>query len=224
MILHLLLLMACSMLCIAGWLRHTKGVAPVQRAHRWRSSSFPAPAGLVYRLDGAETPNRTVSAALTPRVTANGGVAFPRGWNHCVTLGTVSIVAYTWALAKLAEDNPDGHREREQALDRALIVPTLAFAALAIFMALGRINPFYALTLTALVWAVMAYSAFRTHGWEWQAVTIAREGLKTAGMWPQMPGASHMLDRALSAQAWCRIGGFPRYFPRWCSPDPMEQK
>lgn len=215
MIFHLFLLIACTMLAIAGWLRYSKGVAPVQKAHRRESKSFPAPAGLIYRLDGASVHNREVGNAFSPRVTQDGGVAFPKSWDRRVTLGTVAAVAYTWALAKLAEDDPTGHKEREQTLSRSLIIPVLCFVIMAILTALGRIHPFYALSVSLLVWAVMTYSTFQSHNREWQAVTIAREGLKSAGMWPQMPGTANTLERALRAQAWCRIGGFPRYFPRW---------
>ncbi len=210
-----LLLLAFGMVAIAAWLRYTKGVAPLRRAHRRPSETFPAPVGLVRRLDGIDEPNRKVGAALSPRVTAECGVAFPRKWDSDVTLATVATVAHTWALAKLAEDDPEGHREREQALTRAAMVPFLSFLLLATLVLLGKLAPYPALVIQMLVWAVMTYAAFRTHHREWAAVTVAREALKASGMWPQMPGTATALDRAVQAQAWCRVGGFPRYFPKW---------
>lgn len=213
--LNLLLLLACGMVAIAAWLRHTKGVAPLRRAHRHASATFPAPAGLVRRLDGVEEPCRSVGVALSPRVTADGGVAFPGTWDKTVTLATVATVAHTWALAKLAEDDPEGHREREAALTRAAIVPFLSFLLLAALVVLGRLAPYPALVIQMLVWAVLTYAAFRTHHREWAAVTVAKEALKASGLWPQMPGTATTLERAVQAQAWRRVGGFPRYFPKW---------
>lgn len=212
---NLLLLLACGMIAIVAWLRHTKGVAPLRRAHRRPSETFPAPPGLVRRLDGIEAPNREVGIALSPRISPDLGLAFPRKWNDQVTLATVATVAYTWALAKLAEDDPEGHREREQALLRAAIIPFLSFVILAVLVLLAKMPPYAALVIQMLVWAVLIYASFKTHHREWAAVAVANEALKTSGMWPQMPGTALTLERAVRAQAWCRVGGFPRYFPKW---------
>lgn len=195
-------------------LRYGKGVFPLRAVKGRVLPSFPAPEGLIARLDGFDRRSREVKTSFMPCVLKDGGVAFPKRWSHEITIGSVAGVAHTWALACMAEADPEGHKVRENALLRAAIVPFLSFLVLTVLCVLGRIPVSAAVAALAIVWVLMAFSAVMSQMREWKAVEVAKAGLREAGLWPKMPGTSAALEQALKAHAWCRVGGFFRYYAR----------
>ncbi len=215
-LLFLVWLFCGVILFILGWLRFVKGRFALREGEGIEMGAIPQAAGVVLRLDGIERRNRVILDSRRPRGLEDGSVALPlsRWATSPMTIARLALVAHTWAMARQAEADPEGHRQRERAVARARVIPILVFFLSLILLAAGRCTLPMAFTLVLGVWTMTIIVSIPSQFREWKAVEIAREGLKSAGLYPQSRLAAGLLNRSLSALSWCRVAGFRQVVPR----------
>ncbi len=199
---------------IIASLRFSRGIAPLRTHESRELPGFPGPAGLIYRLDGPDTPQRELGKSRAPEVDAEGDISLPPQWEDKVTAGRLACVAYTWAMSALVKQSPETAKARKTAIARATIVPF--FTALIMLVAvLCKVMTWqYAIPIALACWAFFTFAAIPAQFREWKAADLARQALKKAGLWPQLPADAAAIDHCLKAQAWCHVAGFRRVLPR----------
>lgn len=195
-------------------LRYRKAISPLHRAGSVPLPGFPGPVGLVNRLDGIERKQREINTGKAPNIREDGSMTLPAKWEDHVTAGRLACVAHTWALAQLAEDDPEGAKAREHAVKRTHIATFFVILIAAALVFIKHMDLRMAFAIIAGVWTFLSFSAIPSQFREWKALEIARTGLKNAGLWPRLNKDAVALDTCLKAMTWCRVAGFRRILPR----------
>lgn len=195
-------------------LRYGKAISPLRRVGGVPLPGFPGPIGLINRLDGVDRKQRDITAGRTPNIKQDGSMTLPLKWENTVTAGRLACVAHTWALAQLAEEDPEGGKAREQAIRRAHIVTFFSLLIAGVLVFVKHMDYRTALAMVTGIWTFISFSAIPTQYREWKALEIARTGLKNAGLWPRLNRDAQALDTCLKAMTWCRVAGFRRILPR----------
>ncbi len=209
------ILLSAIVFLILMSLRYGKASAPLSSYGDRPLPGFPGPVGLVYRLDGLGRKQREIVPGRLPSYKGkDGSMVLPVSWEERVTTGRMACVAHTWALAMMAEEDPEGDKKRVDSINRSKIVPFfLSLIALAlIFVKHADIS--LVASITVFTWAFLTFAAIPTQLREKRAVEVARAGLLKAGMWPQLKEDAYALEACLIAMAWSRVAGFPRILPR----------
>ena len=195
-------------------LRYGKAISPLRRAEGIPLPGFPGPIGLVNRLDGIERKQREITAGRAPNIKNDGSMTLPVKWENHVTAGRLACVAHTWALAQLAEEDPEGGKTREHAVKRAAIVTFFTILIAAALVFIKHMDLRIAAAMASGIWAFISFAAIPSQYREWKALELARTGLKNAGLWPRLNADAQALDTCLKAMTWCRVAGFRRILPR----------
>ncbi len=199
---------------IIASLRFSKGIAPLRTYESRELPGLPGPAGLIYRLDGTDSPQRELGKSRAPDVDEEGNISLPPHWEGKVTAGRFACVAYTWAMSALGKQSPDTAKARKLAIRRATMIPFFIGLVLLI-AAIARVMLWqYAIPVFLACWAFFTFAALPTQFREWKAADLARQRLKEAGLWPMLATDAEAIDRCLKAQAWCNVAGFRRALPR----------
>lgn len=206
--LHIIVFMSAVLLLVLGTLRYGKGIAPLRTSEGTALPGFPGPRGLVGRLDGLERKQRVIMAGSRPSPGKDGSIILPERWEGHMTVGRMAAVAHTWGLCRLAEDDPQGARERERAMFRTNIVTFFVLLIAAALFFVKHVDIKVAIAFVAGTWAFMSFLAIPTQYREWKAKDVARERLKETGLWPQLPQDGAALEVCLKAMTWCRVAGF----------------
>lgn len=207
-------LSAIILFAVLAYLRHTKGVMPLRRSEGAALPGFPGPRGLVVRLDGMERKQRVVIDGRFPGVSKDGSLVLPLKWEKEMTVGRMAAVAHTWGLGLLAEDDPVGAKSRENAILRTAII-TFFVGLIALAMVFIKHVDFrIALAMIVGTWAFLSFAAIPSQYREWKARDLAKQRLKEAGLWPQLPQDGRALESCLDSMIWCRVAGFRRILPK----------
>lgn len=211
----LIWLLCGVVMLILGWLRWTKGRLVISQGEQVDLPSSPGMQGIVIRLDGIDRKNRTIQNARLPKSMDDGALALPTRWSDGrMNAARLAAISHTWAMAKMAENDLPGHKQRERAVARARVLPILVFFVCVILMAAGRMSFPIALSIALITWTMSAVVSIPSQYREWKAVAIAKEGLKKAGLYPQMRPDARILDTCIAALAWCRVAGFGQVIPK----------
>lgn len=211
----LIWLLCGVVMLILGWLRWTKGKLILSQGQNVEFPSTPSTRGIIVRLDGIDRKNREIQPARLPKSMDNGTLALPARWSDGqMTAARLAAIAHTWAMAQMAENDPTGHKQRERAVARARVLPILVLFLCIILMAAHRLSFSLAMTIVIVTWTMSAIVSIPSQYREWKAVAIARDGLKKAGLYPQMRPEAKLLDACIAALAWCRVAGFGQVIPK----------
>lgn len=199
-----------------AWLRFTKASVPLKQGENYVLPSSPGVKGVIRRMDGMERKNRTLLQSRRPKSHEDGSLALPslRWDKDSMTAARLASIAHTWALAKMAESDPKGHKEREGAIARARVIPILGILFCVMMIVVGKINIPVALGLLLAAWALMIAVSIPSQFREWKAIAIAKKGLRDAGLYPQFQDAASVLDRCITACSWSRVAGFRQIVPK----------
>lgn len=209
-------ILCVAVIGIMSWLRYIKGKLPLREGESHILPSAPGVRGVVMRLDGMDRKNRPIHQGRLPRSLPDGSLSLPciKWESGPMSVARLAVVAHTWAQAKQAEEDPRGYKDREQAVARARVVPVLGLFFCMMMIFAGRLNVPVALTIMLSVWTLMIAISIPSQFREWKAVAIAKNGLKRAGLYPQLQDTANALDRCLTALSWCRVAGFAQIIPK----------
>lgn len=194
-------------------LRYSKSVMPLRTLEDRTLPGLPGPKGLVRRLDGMER-GRMLLPGTTPEVIDEGNLILPAHWEHDVTVGRYACIAYTWALGRMAEEDPEGEQQRKKTLARARVIPVFTFLIALVLVFMHHISTATGLSLFLFVWAFLIFAGLTSQGRDRKAVDLAKTGLKQAGLWPQLHQDAMAIEGCLDAMAWSQIPGLKRVLPR----------
>lgn len=214
MIFGFVILISAVVLGILAVLRFTKGIAPLRNYEKVSLPGLPGPTGLIHRLDGSDQKQRPISYGRHPELKGDNELVLPKAWETDMTAGRYAAVAHLWALDQLKQEDPNGAKERKNALFRAIIIPFFSALILIALVGLKRIPVTPGIAVFLAIWAFCSFSAFPGQFREWKAAEIAKKGLQNAGLWPQLSTDANAVDICLKALYWCRVAGFRRILPR----------
>lgn len=204
---------ALILFAVMGYLRYTKGIAPLRAMGRVSLPGFPGPRGLVNRLDGLDRRRREIQQGKSPLPKMDGSIILPDFWEGEMTAGRMASVAHTWGLCLLAENDTAGAKAREAAISRTMIIVFFTVLVAVALIFLKRVDARLALMLVSWIWAFLTFIAIPTHYREWKARDVAKKRLKEIGLWPRLAQDQQALDICLTAMIWCRVAGFRRILP-----------
>lgn len=178
--------------------------------------SSPGVRGVVRRLDGMERKNREIYESRIVKSRPDGSLALPcdRWSRETMTVSRLAAIAHVWAMARMAEADPQGYKDREGSIARARVVPVLTLFVCGVMVLAGRMTFPIALTFIFGTWTLMVAISIPSQFREWKAIAVAKKGLKEAGLYPQLQNTATALDRCITALSWCRVAGFSQIIPK----------
>ena len=205
-----------AILLLIAWLRWTKAKIPLSLKASQKLTGVPSPKGIIYRLDGMNHKNRPLLNARILSVKADGTLSLPlHQWEKGeMTVARFASVSYLWALAQMAEQDPEGHKQRETHLARARLIPLLALFFLLLFLLLGKIAFPLAFSLWLFIWTLCVVTSLPSQFREWKVIALAKDQLKKSGLYPADQTLVVEINRCLSAQAWARVAGMTQIITR----------
>lgn len=196
-------------------LRYSKGILPLRRNESAIMPGVPGVAGIIYRLDGMEHKNRSITFARYATVQIDGAIVLPHRWKNAdATAGRMAAAAYLWAHSQMAEEDEEGMRTYKTAIFRAMVVPLAACFIMLALIFFKEIDWRMAFSLVCATWALLAFMALPSQYRNWKARDLARRALQERGLMPNNKKDAMAVEQCLNAMIWCNVAGFRPISPK----------